>query len=124
MLDYQSMTNRQRKWMLYLLALLVLGAGFTPYQSIFLSLILGSAISFYNLWLTQKKINDFGEAIVKKQKARGLGTVSRLAAAALGVLIVIRFEEYFHLISFIIGLMASYLVIMIDFIVFQVLKKN
>ena len=71
-----------------------------------------------------KKINDFGEAIVKKQKARGLGTVSRLAAAALGVLIVIRFEEYFHLISFIIGLMASYLVIMIDFIVFQVLKKN
>lgn len=124
MLNYQSMTNRQRKWMLYLLALLVLGAGFSSYQAIFFSLILGSLISFYNLWLMQKKINDFGEAIVKKQKARGLGMISRLAAVALGVLIVIRFEEYFHLISFIIGLMASYLVILIDFIVFQVLKKN
>ena len=61
MLDYQSMTNRQRKWMLYLLALLVLGAGFTPYQSIFLSLILGSAISFYNLWLTQKRSMILGK---------------------------------------------------------------
>ena len=124
MLNYESMISRQRKWMLYLLALLVLGAGFSPYPSVFLGLILGAVISFYNLWLMQKKINDFGEAIGRKQKIRGIGTISRLAAVALGVLIVFRYGEYFDFISFIIGLMASYLVILIDFLVFHVLKKN
>ncbi|MBC5635635.1 ATP synthase subunit I [Ornithinibacillus sp. BX22] len=107
---------RQRKWMFYLLAILVLGAGFTPYLRIFLGLLLGSAISFYNLYLLQKKTIEFTEAVAKKQKARGLGTISRFAAAALAVIIALRYEEYFNMIAVIIGLMTSYLVIMIDFI--------
>ncbi|MBS3679246.1 ATP synthase subunit I [Ornithinibacillus massiliensis] len=108
---------RQRKWMFYLLAILVLGAGFTPYLRIFLGLLLGSAISFYNLYLLQKKTIEFTEAVAKKQKARGLGTISRFAAAALAVIIALRYEEYFNMIAVIIGLMTSYLVIMIDFII-------
>ncbi|MEN2465331.1 ATP synthase subunit I [Ornithinibacillus sp. FSL M8-0202] len=107
---------RQRKWMFYLLAILVLGAGFTPYLRIFLGLLLGSAISFYNLYLLQKKTIEFTEAVAKKQKTRGLGTISRFAAAALAVIIALRYEEYFNMIAVIIGLMTSYLVIMIDFI--------
>ncbi|MGM8364781.1 ATP synthase subunit I [Virgibacillus sp. W0181] len=119
MLNYERMVVRQRKWMLYLLALLVLGAGLTPYTSIFFGLVLGSIISFYNLSLMQKKINDFSEAVEKKKKARGLGTLSRLAAVALGVLIVVRFEENIDLIGFIAGLMTAYFVIMLDFILFN-----
>ncbi|MGM8211411.1 ATP synthase subunit I [Virgibacillus sp. W0430] len=119
MLNYETMAVRQRKWMLYLLALLVLGAGFTPYTTIFLGLALGSVISFYNLWLMQKKINDFSEAVEKKQKAKGLGTLSRLAAVALGVIIVLRLEENIDIIAFIVGLMTAYVVVMVDFILFN-----
>lgn len=107
---------RQRKWMFYLLAVFVLGAGFTPYLRIFLGLLLGSIISFYNLYLLQKKTIEFTEAVAKEEKARGLGTVSRFAAVALAVIIALRYEEYFNMIAVIIGLMTSYLVIMIDFI--------
>ncbi|MEN2767294.1 ATP synthase subunit I [Ornithinibacillus xuwenensis] len=119
MTNNEKTMARQRKWMFYLLAILVLGAGFTPYLSIFLGLLLGSTISFYNLYLLQKKISEFTEAIAKKQKARGLGTISRFAAAALAVIIALRYEEYFNMIAVIIGLMTSYLVIMIDFMMYK-----
>lgn len=119
MSQYENMIRRQRKWMFYLLAILVLGAGFTPYTSIFLGLLLGSLVSFYNLYLLQKKIVDFTDAVAKKQKARGLGTFSRFAAAALAIVIALRFEEDINIIAVIIGLMTSYPVIMIDFAMFK-----
>ncbi|WP_407269304.1 ATP synthase subunit I [Radiobacillus sp. PE A8.2] len=115
MQQYENMITRQRKWMFYLLAFLVLGAGFTPYPRIFLGLLLGSIVSFYNLWLMQRKINQFGQAVVEEHSPRGIGSFSRLASSGLAVLIALRFEDYFHLISVIIGLMTAYLVIMIDF---------
>lgn len=116
MTNTEKQYARQRKWMFYLLAVFVLGAGFTPYLRIFLGLLLGSIISFYNLYLLQKKTIEFTEAVAKEEKARGLGTVSRFAAVALAVIIALRYEEYFNMIAVIIGLMTSYLVIMIDFI--------
>lgn len=119
MSQYENMIKRQRKWMFYLLAILVLGAGFTPYTSIFLGLLLGSVVSFYNLYLLQKKIVDFTEAVAKEEKARGLGTFSRFAAAALAIVIALRFEEDVNIIAVIIGLMTSYPVIMIDFAMFK-----
>ncbi|MFD1362028.1 ATP synthase subunit I [Lentibacillus salinarum] len=115
MSNYRSMANRQRQWMFYLLALFVLGAGFTPYQQIFLGLLLGGAVSFYNLWLLQRKIDAFAESVEKRQSATGLGTLSRMAAAVLAVLVALQFEEYFDMVSVLVGLMTSYLVIMIDF---------
>ncbi|MDC3411792.1 ATP synthase subunit I [Aquibacillus sp. 3ASR75-11] len=119
MQQYQNMITRQRKWMFFLLALLVLGAGFTPYPRIFLGLILGAVISFFNLWLLQSKVNKLGHAVAKQKSAHSIGTFTRLAAAVLAVLIALRFEDYFHLVSVIIGLMTAYLVIMIDFIYFR-----
>ncbi|MEC5424466.1 ATP synthase subunit I [Virgibacillus sp. C22-A2] len=119
MSQYENMIARQRKWMYYLLAILILGAGFTPYPRIFLGLLMGSAVSFYNLYLLQKKIVDFTDAVAQKRSPRGLGTVSRFAAAALVVIIAIRYEENFHIIAVLIGLMTSYLVIMIDFALFR-----
>lgn len=109
------MVARQRKWMLYLLAIFVIGAGFTPYVRIFLGLLLGTSISFYNLYLLQKKVDLFGEAVTSNQKVKTLGTLSRMTAAILAILIAIRFDAYFHMIAVIIGLMTSYPVIMIDF---------
>lgn len=115
MSEYKIMVARQRKWMLYLLAIFVIGAGFTPYVQIFLGLLLGTSISFYNLYLLQKKVDLFGEAVTTNQKVKTLGTLSRMTAAILAILIAIRFDAYFHIIAVIIGLMTSYPVIMIDF---------
>lgn len=114
------MIARERKMMFYLLAIWVLGAGFTPYPQIFLGLLLGSIASFYNLYLLQRKINDFAEAVEKKQSTKGLGTISRFAAAALAIIIALQFENYFHIIAVLIGIMTSYLVIMIDLVIFKI----
>lgn len=109
--------NRQRKMMFFLLAICVFGAGITPYTRIFLGLLLGSSISFYNLWLLQTKVLEVAEAVKKDRKPKGLGTASRFAAAAFGIIIAVQFDEYVEIISFIIGLMTSYLAIVLDFIV-------
>ncbi|CDQ18831.1 ATP synthase subunit I [Halobacillus karajensis] len=113
---YQQMITRQRKWMFYLLALFVLGWGITPWQPIFLGLLLGSVLSFYNLWLMQRKIRKLGEASAENHSVRGIGTFTRLASGALAVVIALQFEEYFHLISVVLGLMAAYFVILIDYL--------
>ncbi|MGP4038891.1 ATP synthase subunit I [Gracilibacillus sp. D59] len=115
--QYKTMITRQRKWMFYLLALFVLGWGFTPFPRIFLGLILGTSLSFYNLWVMQRKIDRFGQAVSHGGKAGGIGTFTRLATAVLAVIIAMRYEEYFHLMAVILGLMATYVVIMIDFLV-------
>ncbi|WP_217586408.1 ATP synthase subunit I [Lentibacillus saliphilus] len=119
MSNYERMSIRQRKWMLYLMALFVLGAGFTPYSTIFYGLVLGSAVSFYNLYLLQKKIEEFTGAVVAETKTRGIGTMSRFAAAAFAIIIAIRFEAQINMIAVVIGLMTAYIVIVIDFILFR-----
>ncbi|MCT1901173.1 ATP synthase subunit I [Oceanobacillus sojae] len=125
MFNFDSMITRQRKWMLYWLAILVLCAGFLPYTRIFLGLILGSSISLYNLWLLQYKSEKLGKTIAAGEKARtGLGTFSRMAAAVLAVVVAIRFEEYFHLYAVIFGIVSSYLMMAVDVIVYQIAMRK
>lgn len=124
MSEYESMVRRQRKWMLYLLSLLVVGAGFTPYTRIFNGLILGTAISFYNLWLLQRKTDAFGKSVVDTGAARsGLGVFSRLAAAAIGILLALRYQEIFHIMGVAIGILSSYLIILFDMIL-EIIKQK
>ncbi len=117
MSNYRTMAIRQRKWMLILLALFIVGAIILPNKHFFLALVLGTGISFYNLWLLQRKTNLLGEAAEREGSRKGIGTISRLAAAALGVLIALRYD--LSITGFIIGLMTAYPVIMIDFIWFN-----
>lgn len=117
--NYNQMVARQRKWMLYLLAVLIIGVVITPYTRIFLGLLLGSIISFYNIWVLQRRIDVIADSVIKNNPKTGLGTLTRLAAAGLGVIIAIRFDDYFNVIAYIVGLMASYLIIMLDFLLFK-----
>jgi ATP synthase protein I len=113
--EFQTMFTRQRKWMFFLLSFYVLGWGFTSQQSIFLGLILGTSLSLFNLWLMARKIDKFGQAAAEGRQIRSLGSFSRMATGALAIVITMRYPEQFHLISVVIGLMTSYIVIMIDF---------
>jgi ATP synthase protein I len=113
--EFQTMFARQRKWMFFLLSFYVLGWGFTAQQSIFLGLILGTSLSLFNLWLMARKIDKFGQAAAEGRRIRSLGSFSRMATGALAIVITMRYPDQFHLISVVIGLMTSYIVIMIDF---------
>lgn len=118
--DYHQMISRQRKWMFYLLALLVLGWGFLPWKPVFQGLLLGSVLSFYNLWTMQRKIYKLGEHSTEssneKKRKPNLGTFTRFATAALAAVIALQFEEHFHIISVVLGLMTAYFVILIDYL--------
>jgi ATP synthase protein I len=115
--EFQTMFVRQRRWMFFLLSFYVLGWGFTTYQSIFLGLVLGTSLSLFNLWLMAKKIDQMGQAAESGRRIRSLGSFSRMATGALAIVITMRYPEHFHLISVVIGLMTSYIVIMIDFFI-------
>ncbi|MBZ5749122.1 MULTISPECIES: ATP synthase subunit I [Metabacillus] len=117
MTDMQQMFQRYRKYIFYLLAIYVIGWGFTEYQSIFLGLILGTCITLYNLWILVRKHNQFDRALRENRKPGSLGTTSRMAAAGVAIFFALRYPEYFNLISIIIGLMTMYIVIMIDYVI-------
>src|SRR5690606_16922615 len=104
--DLQLLFYRYKKYILYLLAIFVLGWGFSHYQSIFMGLILGTSISFFNLWMMVRRMDKFGEAVLAGRKMRSLGTLSRMAAAILAVFIAVQYPETFNLMSVIIGLMT------------------
>src|SRR5690625_2248438 len=100
MSNYRTMAIRQRKWMFILLLLAAIEAAVLPFKQFFLGLLLGIAISFYNLWLLQRKTDILADSAEKYGKRKGIGTISRLASAALGVLIAIRYD--LNIVSFII----------------------
>lgn len=94
-----------------------MGWGFSEYQAIFSGLILGTGVSLYNLWLLARRTSGFGDAVLEGKKVRSLGSFSRYAAAGFLVLIALEYPEQVHLISAVLGLMTSYFVIMIDFLI-------
>jgi ATP synthase protein I len=114
--EFIEMYNRQRKWTLYLLAIYVLGWGFTSYQTSFLGLILGTSFSFLNLWLLVRRMKSFDKAVSIGKKVRSLGSMSRMATAAIAGIIALRYPENFNIIYVVLGLMTSYIVIMIDYL--------
>jgi ATP synthase protein I len=117
---YAYMVSRQLKWMFYILAIFVIGWGFTEYQTIFAGLMLGAGISTFNLWLLQLKINRIGQGVVDRdEKKRTLGMLTRFATAALAAVIGLQYPEIFNMIAVMIGLMTPYLVIIIDYFLTQ-----
>jgi ATP synthase protein I len=113
--EIKLMYARQRKYIFFLLSLYVLGWGFTEYKTVFLGLIFGTSLSLFNLWLIVRKTEQFGNAVSQGKKVRSLGSFSRMATAAFAVIVVLKYPDNFHLISMVLGLMTSYIVIMIDF---------
>ncbi|MDF0726613.1 ATP synthase subunit I [Cytobacillus sp. S13-E01] len=113
--DFQKMFTRYRKYIFSLLSIYVLGFGFTEYQPVFLGLILGTVISLYNLFVMVRKSKRFDKAFEEGKKVGSLGTLSRMASAGLAVVIALQYPDQIHLVSVVLGLMTSYIVIMIDF---------
>jgi ATP synthase protein I len=109
------MYKKQQRLVFFLLSAYVLGWGFTSYKSIFLGLILGTCFSFLNLWLLVRKTESFDKAVSEGKKVRSLGSLSRMATAGIAVIIALRYPGDFNIPALVLGLMTSYIVIMIDY---------
>ncbi|MGB7999898.1 MAG: ATP synthase subunit I [Anaerobacillus sp.] len=114
MTEYTQNFRRYMQFTLYLLAIFVMGWGITSYKALFLGLILGTIFSIYNLFNMFRKINRLGEAAAEGKKAKSLGFLTRLAVAGLAVAIATRYPEHFNLLGVVIGLMITYIIILID----------
>lgn len=123
-MEIKDMFIRQRKYIFTLLSLYVIGYGFTSYQSVFAGLIIGTSLSLFNLWLLARKMNNFGDSVLQGKKVRSLGSLSRLATGALAVIIAMEYPDRINLIFTVLGLMTSYIVIMIDFFVQSFQKRK
>src|SRR5207248_612206 len=84
-----EMFNRMKKWFFYLLSIYVLGWGFTSHQSVFLGLILGTCFSFVMLWMLVRKTIKFDKSITNGKKVRSLGSLQRMAMAAIAIMITV-----------------------------------
>lgn len=112
--EYDKMVNSQRKWMLVLLAILVIGIAVMSHRQILLGLLLGSVVSAFNIWLLQNRVKRFGKAITDGKSVVSLGTFTRMLTSVLAIAIALRFENLFNIYATVIGLASSYLILMID----------
>lgn len=120
---FDQMVERQRKWMLYILALFILLAAVLPaHRPLFLGLLLGSVISYYGMRLLQKRLRVFGESVVETGKAKGLGTMFRLLGAVVAVFLALYFEDKVNYYGVVAGLATSYVVLIIDASIYFVWK--
>lgn len=117
MANYEQMVARQRKWLLYGIVLALILTFVLPYKAFMNGLLLGMAVSFYNLLLLQRKTRFLGESAARSGKQIGMGTISRLAMTALGAVIALHYD--YDIVAYILGLMLVYPIIMIDFLLFN-----
>lgn len=117
MSDYKRMAIRQKRWMFGIIALVLIGVVLASDKVFFFGLLLGTGISYFNLWLLQKKTTILSESDPTDGYKTGFGTISRLAASVLGIIIAIRYD--LSIAGYLIGLMTAYPVIMLDFVIFN-----
>ena len=116
MQDLQHVFPRLRSYILYLLALYVLGWGFTSYKAVFAGLILGTALSLYNLWNLVRKFEQFGQAL-DEGKAPFNWDCCKICNSCSRSCDYHLLSKTFHIISVVVGLMTYYVVIIIDLVV-------
>lgn len=114
MTELRVRVRRLSRIMCYLLALFVLGWGFTDYKTVFAGLILGTVVSFFNALYTAVKVRRFGQRVAQGRKPGSLGMLTRFSLVGLAALIAIRYADIFHVPSLAIGLFLTPAVLWVD----------
>lgn len=112
--------TRLKRIIIFILAIFVLGWGFTPYQDIFAGLIIGTLFGIYNMWILVRRMDKFDRAVAEGSKVRSLGTALRFASGVAAVAIAVLFAEHIHLVSTVIGLMIPYILLLAERIIYHV----
>ncbi|MBE7123954.1 ATP synthase subunit I [Bacillus cereus] len=97
-----------------LLGVMLVGGGMTPFSAHFIGISIGLLVSMYCVWILGRRIEKFGDSIVKKEKAPMLGMMNRFAAAVLGAIIMYEIEHREFMWTFAAGIMGGYFLIIIN----------
>ena len=109
------MALRSFKIQIYcLLGVMLLGWAMTPFRAQFVGISIGLLVSMYCAWILGRRIEKFGNSIVKKEKAPMLGMMNRFAAAILGAIIMYEIEHREYMWTFAAGIMGGYFLIIIN----------
>ena len=115
--DYTIITKRYTIWTTVLIIIFVLIALLLTESAFFLGLALGSVFSLLNLWTTYTQVERIGKSFDEGKKSRvgiPIGTLTRILSAIIAVLIATAYPAVFSLTGVIIGLMITYIMIMIE----------
>ncbi|CAG9612078.1 ATP synthase subunit I [Bacillus sp. AFS018417] len=123
MIEVHELVQRQKKYMYNLLALFVLGWGFTSYKDVFLGLIIGTIFGFLSLRIVAHKTDRLLDRVTQgenvKYKATAVSTYSRLATIGLLIIFAAKYQYLIAMWSLGVGLLTGYLVMIIDFLYLQ-----
>ncbi|CAM3987674.1 ATP synthase subunit I [Bacillus wiedmannii] len=97
-----------------LLGVMLLGWLLTPFRAQFVGGSIGLLVSMYCAWILGRRIEKFGNSIVKKEKAPMLGMINRFAAAILGAIIMYEIEHREYMWTFAAGIMGGYFLVIIN----------
>jgi hypothetical protein len=97
-----------------LLGVMLVGWFMTPFSAHFIGISIGLLVSMYCVWILGRRIEKFGDSIVKKEKAPMLGMMNRCAAAVLGAIIMYEIEHREYMWTFAAGIMGGYFLIIIN----------
>ncbi|TWT27652.1 ATP synthase subunit I [Planomicrobium sp. CPCC 101110] len=111
--------TRLKRMIYFILAALVMGWGFTPYQTIFAGLLIGTLFGIYNMWILVRRMESFDRAVAEGSKVRSLGTALRFGSGIAAVAIALLFAEHIHLASTVIGLMIPYVLLLAERIMYH-----
>ncbi|MGK0534787.1 ATP synthase subunit I [Bacillus sp. 'calajunan'] len=97
-----------------LLGVMLLGWLMTPFRAQFVGISIGLLVCMYCAWILGRRIEKFGNSIVKKEKAPMLGMINRFAAAILGAIIMYEIEHREYMWTFAAGIMGGYFLVIIN----------
>ncbi|MEF7556648.1 ATP synthase subunit I [Bacillus thuringiensis] len=97
-----------------LLGVMLLGWLVTPFRAQFVGMGIGLLVSMYCAWILRRRIEKFGDSIIKKEKAPMLGMMNRFAAAILGAIIMYEIEHREYMWTFAAGIMGGYFLVIIN----------
>ncbi|KZE38428.1 ATP synthase I [Bhargavaea cecembensis] len=117
--NLRQIHNRQKRALFFLLAMLALGWGFSPWPTVFAGLILGVLFGLYNFWILTRRMERFDRAMAEGKKAPSLGSGLRFASGIAAAAIAVSLPETFDLIATVIGLMIPYLFLLAERIISQ-----
>ncbi|MFB5574434.1 ATP synthase subunit I [Bacillus cereus] len=97
-----------------LLGVMLLGWLMTPFRAQFVGGSIGLLVSMYCAWILGRRIEKFGDSIVKKEKEPMIGMMNRFVAAILGAIIMYEIEHREYMWTFAAGIMGGYFLVIIN----------
>ncbi|HEY4566462.1 ATP synthase subunit [Planococcaceae bacterium Storch 2/2-2] len=97
-----------------------IGYAVTSYKAMFAGLTLGMLFGLYNLWILNRRLKKFDQAMERGSRRLSLGTALRFLSGIAAVAIASAFPQTFDLISTVIGFAIPYVLLLGDRIIYHV----